>query len=323
MAQEFVYAAPLSPDPSYEKYRTLRKHSAVAGWCLLGYFALQEVLFVFLKLFGLLDAYYSNPAFQYASGGLFFTVISLGLPFCLYSKKRGRLSYFRALPFHTPIPFDKSVLLIVAGFGFCIASNFIANAAGALFDLIGIGGYTPQPTPSTNALDVIMDFVCAAVIAPLVEEFVFRGVLMQPLRRYGDFFAVIVTSVLFGLAHIRPANIVFAFLAGFVIGCAVVYSRSLWVGIIIHALNNGFSVLFTELEYAAPDVSYIIYNIACIGVVAAGIIALIAYGRRYGLKMRRDESGLRTSKRTFGFFVTIPMVLALAYFAFIIISNIV
>ncbi|MBQ5824671.1 MAG: CPBP family intramembrane metalloprotease, partial [Clostridia bacterium] len=304
-------------------YRSLRKHSFFAGLCFLGYFALQEVLYVFFRWFGLEDAYLNNPAFQYASSALIFTIFSLGLPFYLYSRRRGRLSYIKALPFHTPLPLRKAVLLIVAGFGFCIVSNYVANAAGMVFDSVGIGGYTPEPVASTNALDVIMDFVCAAVVAPLVEEFVFRGVLMQPLRRYGDGFAVVATSVLFSLAHIRPANIVFAFGAGLVIGCAVLYSRSLWVGIIIHALNNGFSVFFTELEYAVPDLGYIFYNIACGGVVAAGIVALVVYGKSYGLKLRRNNSELSKNKRIRGFFFTVPMVLVLLYFAFIIVSNII
>ncbi len=323
MSQQVFYAPPLTRDTERESRRALRKHSAMAGWCFLGYFGLQEVLFVFLRLFGLENAYLNNPAFQYASGALIFTVVSLGLPFYLYSKRRGRLSYIKALPFHTPLPFGKAVLLIIAGFGFCIVSNYIANAAGMLFDFIGIGGLVPEPTVSTNALDVIMNFVCAAVAAPLVEEFVFRGVVMQPLRRYGKMFAIIASSVLFSLAHIRPANIVFAFCAGFVIGCAVEYSHSLWVGIIIHALNNGFSTFFTELEYVVPDISYILYNVACIVVVASGIVALVIYGRKYGLRMQSSKPDLKLSKRMFGFFITVPMVLALLYFAFIIVSNVI
>jgi hypothetical protein len=79
--------------------------------------------------------------------------------------------------------------------------------------------------------------------APLVEEFLFRGLLYTGLRRVtGPRVAVMASAVVFGVVH--PAA---SFLPVFVLGatCAVAYSRtrSLWSPIVLHAVYNAGIVL--------------------------------------------------------------------------------
>ena len=236
---------------SGESYRALRKHSVSVGVCLLISFLAQEIIILVLYLFGFGDLLENNLSFQYSVYSLLLTVGAMMMPFFLYSLRKGRMSYIKALPFHSDVSSDKMRLLIAMGFGLCVAANSVASLASIFFSAFGLEGEMPEVPASQNGLDIFMNFVASAVAAPLVEEFIFRGVFMQPLRRYGDRFAIVVTAAVFGVAHGRPANIVFAFLSGIIIGCAVVYSRSIWVGIIIHALNNAFSTIFIELDSAA------------------------------------------------------------------------
>lgn len=315
--QEMLYSQSVG-----EMYRALRKHSFRVGLCLIAGFIIQEISAVFLHLFGFGKILESNLSFQYAVSILFFTVIAMLMPFLFYSLRKGRLSYIKALPFHSAVPSGKMFLLVAMGFGLCIASNGIAGIVSTFFSYIGIEGELPEPPVSQNALDVFMNFVAAAVVAPLIEEFIFRGVIMQPLRRYGDRFAVVASAAVFGLAHVRPTNIVFAFLSGIIIGCAVVYSRSIWVGIIIHMLNNAFSTLFTELGSVLPEITDTVYLFSYIAVAAAGIVAFVIYGIKYGMRMKRDTSGLSFRRKFVGFFFSLPMILTLIYYLTNVIRNI-
>lgn len=314
--QEMLYAQ--SAD---EMYRTLRKHSARVGLCLIAGFAIQEISVVLLHLFGFGNILENNLSFQYAVSVLILTVFAMMMPFWLYSLRKGRLSYIKALPFHSDLPSGKMFLLVAMGFGLCIIANSIAGIIGTFFTSVGIESELPEIPVSQNVLDVFMNFVAAAVVAPLVEEFIFRGVIMQPLRRYGDRFAIVASAAVFGIAHGRPANIIFAFVSGIIIGCAVVYSRSIWVGIIIHALNNFLSTLFIELNNAVPDFADSVYLIVCIAVSIVGVVAFIIYGVKYGLRMKRDTSGLSGRRKFFGFFLTVPMILAVIYYSVNIIRN--
>ena len=52
----------------------------------------------------------------------------------------------------------------------------------------------------------------ACIIAPIMEELLFRGLILQTLKRYGNVFAILVTSLLFALLHgnLPPSVPVFA-----------------------------------------------------------------------------------------------------------------
>ena len=74
-------------------------------------------------------------------------------------------------------------------------------------------------------------------IAPVVEELIFRGVLLQRwATKWGMRRALVTSSVLFGLLHTN--NPVGLTLFGLVMGLLYVRSRSLWVPIVCHGLNN-------------------------------------------------------------------------------------
>ena len=74
-------------------------------------------------------------------------------------------------------------------------------------------------------------------IAPVVEELIFRGVLLQRwATKWGMPKALAASSVLFGLLHLN--NPVGLTLFGLVMGLLYVRTRSLWVPIVCHALNN-------------------------------------------------------------------------------------
>jgi uncharacterized protein len=75
------------------------------------------------------------------------------------------------------------------------------------------------------------------VLAPFAEELVFRGILLQRwAMKWGLRWGVVASSVLFGLLHIN--NPVGLTLFGLVMGLLYVQTRSLWVPIACHGLNN-------------------------------------------------------------------------------------
>lgn len=79
----------------------------------------------------------------------------------------------------------------------------------------------------------------AGVIAPLGEEFLFRGVLYPLLRnKWGVFIGVFTTSLIFAIAHLNILIGINAFLLGILLAILFEYSRSLWISSFLHILNN-------------------------------------------------------------------------------------
>ena len=91
---------------------------------------------------------------------------------------------------------------------------------------------------STNALALALT---VAVIPPVVEELIFRGLLLERWAaawRVGT--AVIVQAIFFGILHVDPIG---AGVFGLVLALVYLRSRSLWPPIVMHALNNGLVLL--------------------------------------------------------------------------------
>lgn len=83
----------------------------------------------------------------------------------------------------------------------------------------------------------------AVVAAPLLEEFVFRGVVQWHLeRRWGPAVAISVTAAAFALFHLNPWVLPVHLLLGLLFGFAVWATRSLWSAVVLHAANNALAV---------------------------------------------------------------------------------
>lgn len=117
---------------------------------------------------------------------------------------------------------------------------FVAGVAAAIVGpLLGL-----SPSENTSAADgrgvmVVVSLACYLFLAPLIEEIVFRRLLMGYLDRSVPAIAsVLFSSVLFGAAHIAPPVILYATFLG--VGCALVtrFHNSLRAGLILHFVNN-------------------------------------------------------------------------------------
>lgn len=137
-------------------------------------------------------------------------------------------------------------LSIGAGFGFLLFSLIVGVAALLdVYNIVGPGGID-QVVPSLIAIAIMPGFM---------EELLFRGILFHFLERFGgSWFALALTSALFGLAHIFNDNatalssFAIAVEAGVLLGGAYMLTRSLWMPIGLHAAWN-----FTQGEiYDVP-----------------------------------------------------------------------
>jgi membrane protease YdiL (CAAX protease family) len=86
-------------------------------------------------------------------------------------------------------------------------------------------------------------FLVGVVFAPFVEEIFFRGFLFQGFRqKYGWVSAMLVSSAVFAVAHLDPVALIPTFILGLLLAYLYQRSNSLWPGILLHFLVNGFSL---------------------------------------------------------------------------------
>ncbi|MFV0483501.1 MAG: lysostaphin resistance A-like protein [Bacteroidales bacterium] len=91
--------------------------------------------------------------------------------------------------------------------------------------------------------------VRVAIFAPVVEELIFRGVIMRGLlRKYSPFFAIVFSALLFAAYHLNPWQFSVALYLGLFLGWLRYKTRNIWLPIAAHALNN-FIVLVGSSDY--------------------------------------------------------------------------
>lgn len=101
-------------------------------------------------------------------------------------------------------------------------------------------------------------FLKVAVIAPVVEELIFRGLLLNGFRRnYNGFVAVFMSALLFSLFHLNPWQMPATFILGLLLGWLMLRTNNILVAIIGHSINNAW-VLIT-VTYWEPIHNHPIY----------------------------------------------------------------
>jgi uncharacterized protein len=178
-----------------------------------------------------------------------------------FSRVRGRPTPadfgFRRVRFRTA-----AVAVVVTAIGYYVVTAVYAS-------LLHLRGSDKLPkelglSNSTAALVGATVFVC--VIAPIVEEFFFRGFIFGALRQMrvvvagrniGTWVAAVITGILFGLAHTGSASsqylIPLGFL-GFVLCLLRWRTGSLYPCIALHSINNSLALGIGQLHWNAAEI---------------------------------------------------------------------
>ena len=119
---------------------------------------------------------------------------------------------------------------------------------------------------------IITNIILSSLIAPILEEIIFRGILMNNLMKYGYKVAIITNSVLFGFYHININAMGRTILAGIILSY-ITYRYSLKYSIKLHIILNIIANLGKYLYY--NDYIMIAMGIFTVVLIIIFIIGLI------------------------------------------------
>lgn len=133
----------------------------------------------------------------------------------------------------------------VAGYLLVLAIHFLLDRAG-LFQWIEQVTHAPAEQSIVSVLRHSSDIplimiICfsAAIAAPLVEELIFRGYLYPIMKKYtGAWFALITTSLLFGIIHVSLVPFIPLAIFGAMLVLLYEYTGTIWTPIIAHCIFN-------------------------------------------------------------------------------------
>jgi len=142
----------------------------------------------------------------------------------------------------------------------------------------------------TTSKDLFSNIFFISIAPALIEEIFFRGCLQQILlnwMRKTPFAAIFLVAALFSLFHWQLSGFFPRLFLGLLLGLAYYYSGSLWVSILMHAINNFVSVLLIFLfntKTIAMDITQLpnvnMWVGAGSGIAVCGIVYLFYKDRK-------------------------------------------
>lgn len=130
-------------------------------------------------------------------------------------------------------------------FGMVLIADFVVNQIPKTGDFFGKAYHNFEQIFASLDNDFPAAFLGAAIMAPVLEEVVFRGIVLRGLLNKGlsPTLAIWLSSLLFGLIHANFWQFTGATLIGFALGLIYYQTKSLLLVISFHMLNNIASIL--------------------------------------------------------------------------------
>lgn len=139
-----------------------------------------------------------------------------------------------------------SLILIVSGT--MAVSLLMYSAFPEAFAASGMDSQNGEMV-SLGVGDSIYAALTFAILPAVLEEFLFRGVVMAEYRKYGTFTTVVLSSVLFSFLHFSPVRFPIYFFTGVILALTVRATNSILPSIVIHIANNLFVLYFEKYIY--------------------------------------------------------------------------
>lgn len=243
------------------------------------------------KAFSLPDLGLGYTAYTLLYGGVY--IICMGLPVWLCCRLCGRS--LRMLVSARPVRATQTTLTVTTGLGACMLASMVCSMLETFLQNHGLA----QPTPPVLLDGSLPCFLAAvftwALLPAVLEETVFRVCILGSLRKYGDWFAVLISAVLFGCVHGGISQSLFAFLIGCVLGYITVSTGNVWISVGIHFANNALSVCLQQhtlplsAEQAATATAAVLMSVITVGALS------VLCSKRLGVSLFRRVSSMNRS----------------------------
>ena len=285
--------------------------------------AVQLLLIIYQVVGVYINARGDSTLLALLSDPMFGLVLQLGLSVIIfipsYAIVAGRLAPKK--PDARPvIEFGKfkpglGAAVILIGYGTFMLGNMATNILSQI--LTNFTGYTPHQ----GSLDLpdgiygaVFYLIVSSVVPALVEEFAMRGAVMGTLRPYSQPFAIVASSVIFGVMHGNMIQAPFAFVGGLAIGYAAIVTRSIWPAVITHFLINFTATIYDFLPETVYNVYSVVHVMAMLFSLVIGVLLLLKYKPRpFDIK---GSDSLGGTQRAVAFFTAPAMIVALVFVLF-------
>ena len=195
-------------------------------------------------------------------------------------------------------------------------SNIIGNIMTSIVGVLKQGQVENTIVNITMNISPLMSFLFMVLGAPIMEEYIFRKLLIDRTVKYGEGLTILLSGAIFGLFHGNLNQFAYAFILGCFYGFIYVRTRNVLYTILMHMLNNfmgsilgmfileksGFLEIYEAMLTASTEeitalvmnnitglVVYFVYVMVLLMIVFAGVILLILKRKKFYINHTQEE----------------------------------
>ena len=275
------------------------------------------VQMLIITIFNIVNpAFESNGWFRYLLIAVSFYLI--GFPLCCLILKRipdGHKREEESLTFGGFIKF-----FLISYFVMVLLNLFTMGFILVVGKVKGADVVNPLEGVISNS-SIWATIIFAGILSPIIEEILFRGVMLNKLRTYGDKIAIITTALLFGLFHENFSQFFYAVGLGVVFAYVTLKTGTIKYSIGIHIMINMMgSVIGTQVLNST--IATMIFGIVVWVFVIAGLILFIKDFKKMSLLPGEVtiEKGYVVSETWLNMGMMINLIISLALMIYVLIA---
>lgn len=208
------------------------------------------------------------------------------------------------------------VLAAIICLGLAYAANFFGNILTSLIGMMKGGMVENEIANLSSSLSPAMVFFYMVLCAPIMEEFIFRKLIVDRTVRYGQGVAIVVSGLMFGLFHGNLNQFIYAATIGMFLAFLYVKTGNIKITISLHMLFNfigGFissllirmidlesyleaasngnlqDIMSQMMDHIAGWILYGIFFLFVFGMLIAGLILFIVFAAKKRFTCEKGE----------------------------------
>lgn len=137
--------------------------------------------------------------------------------------------------------------------------------------------------------NIILSMIYASLVAPVFEELIFRKLLLDKLRRFGDLPAMLMSGIAFGLFHLNLNQFFYATVLGIIFAYITLKTNTVRYSIMLHMIVNFLGVMASVFVTTKNIFGIIIYYQWVFSSIIAGIILFIYLYKKISLNKAENS----------------------------------
>lgn len=137
------------------------------------------------------------------------------------------------------------------------------------------------PALKNSILISLLTVIPMGIVAPVFEELLFRGIILNKLKKYnGLIIAILIQAIIFGFVHFNIKQTVIGTILGILLGMLVIWTKSIWTSVMTHVFYNLLTVIISQLSIISIKFKLLLQPVPY---STADIISSFVYNQKSGV----------------------------------------